>query len=127
MNKRPSFFTQLLSRLLKLLGAPAYWLIRRLGYRPTTPAPLPSAADFPPAPVHTPPEEAPLPPGWTRPRSMQEAKPTLAPVLLAFGLAAATLGLLITTWSVAGLGLLLAVLGGSMWAWDSYKESGENS
>ncbi|GAA4007873.1 hypothetical protein GCM10022631_19810 [Deinococcus rubellus] len=123
MNKRPSFLTQLLSRLLKVLGAPAYWLVRRLGYRPTAPAQIPIVVS--PVPVHRPPAEAPLPPGWTRPRSMQEAKPTLAPVLLAFGLAGAALGLLITIWSIVGVGVVLAVLGGAMWAWDSYQESGE--
>ena len=112
MNRPPS----LLTRLLKWLGTPAYWLIRRLGYRPTAPVILPEI------PVHTPhePAERPLPPGWTRPREMAEAKPTLAPVLLAFGLAGATLGLLITTWSIVVLGAVLALLGGGMWAWDSF-------
>ncbi|AWN24498.1 hypothetical protein DKM44_05625 [Deinococcus irradiatisoli] len=73
----------------------------------------------PPRP-HT---EPPLPEGWTRPREMQEARPTLAPVTLAFGLAATVLGLLITTWSIVGLGALLALIGGAMWAYDSYRES----
>ncbi len=125
MNKRPSFFTRLLSRLLRLLGAPAYWLIRRLGYRPTAPAQMPPVTAVLPADPQ--PAEAPLPPGWTRPRAMQAAKPTLAPLLLAFGLTGLTLGLLITTWSIVGLGLLLAVFGAALWAWDSYRESGEGS
>ena len=117
MNNSPR--TGLLTRLLKLLGTPAYWLIRQLGYRPTAPVILPEM------PVYTShePTEPPLPPGWTRPREMAEAKPTLAPVLLAFGLAGATLGTLITQWSIVGLGLLLAMLGGGIWAWDSAEAS----
>ncbi len=58
---------------------------------------------------------------------MTEARPTLAPVTLAFGLAASVLGLLVTTWSAVALGLVLALIGGGIWAWDSYRESGEGS
>ncbi|WP_420593926.1 hypothetical protein [Deinococcus sp.] len=112
MNRPPS----LLTRLLNWLGAPAFWLLRRLGYRPTAPVILPET----PADTSHEPTELLLPPGWTRPREMAEAKPTLAPVLLAFGLAGAALGMLITTWSIVVLGVLLALLGGGMWAWDSF-------
>ena len=116
MNKPPDRLTRLLTSLLKVLGLPAYWLIRRLGYRPTAPATRPPLP-LPPEP----PAEPALPPGWTRPREMAEAKPTLAPVLLAFGLAGSALGLLVTMWSVVALGLLLTLLGGGMWAWDSFE------
>ena len=99
MNKPPERLTRWLTSLLKVLGLPAYWLIRRLGYRPTAPAARPP---LPPPPA--PPAEPALPPGWTRPREMAEAKPTLAPVLLAFGLAGSALGLLVTMWSIVASG-----------------------
>lgn len=127
MNKpprvqRPSFFRQLLNRFLRLLGTPAYWLIRRLGYKPTAPVPI-EVLPISSVPSTVLLSESLLPDGWTRPRQMQAAKPTTAPVLLAFGLCAAALGLLITTWSILILGLLIAVLGGGMWAWDSFQET----
>lgn len=77
------------------------------------------------SPVKPPPSESDLPPGWARPREMAEVKPTLAPVLLAFGLAGATLGLLVSSRSVLALGVLVALLGAGMWAWDAYQETRE--
>ncbi|QFP75352.1 hypothetical protein DAAJ005_00765 (plasmid) [Deinococcus sp. AJ005] len=75
-----------------------------------------------PAPDRQPlPDDVLLPPGWTRPREMAEANPTLAPVLLAFGLAGTALGLLVSAWGIIGLGVVVAFLGGGMWAWDSFQ------
>jgi hypothetical protein len=100
-----------------VIGFPLYWLLRRLGYLPIKAEPA-----FIPAPAPEPlPADVLLPPGWTRPREMAEARPTLAPVLLAFGLAGAALGLLVSAPGIIVLGALLALLGGGLWAWDSFQ------
>ncbi|OLV16188.1 hypothetical protein [Deinococcus marmoris] len=109
--------SKVLAPLLRVLGFPMYWLLRRLGSLPlkAEPASIPAPE---PQPL---PDDVLLPPGWTRPREMAEANPTLAPVLLAFGLAGTALGLLISTWGIVGLGVVVAFLGGGMWAWDSFQ------
>lgn len=109
--------TDLLGALLRVLGFPVYWLLRRLGFLPlrAEPASIPAPE---PQPL---PDDVLLPPGWSRPREMAEARPTLAPVLLAFGLAGTALGLLVSALGIVVLGALVAALGGGMWAWDSFQ------
>ncbi|AFD26976.1 hypothetical protein [Deinococcus gobiensis] len=77
-----------------------------------------SSSDSRPAP-----SDVPLPPGWSRPRELPEARPTLAPALLAFGLAGGTLGLLVSSRAVLVLGALVALLGAGLWAWAAYQET----
>lgn len=69
------------------------------------------------------PPDAPLPPGWSRPREQPQTRPTLAPALLAFGLAGGTLGLLVSSRAVLVFGAMGALLGAGLWAWAAYQET----